>query len=200
MTRTIAVNLVFAWAMSMPAHADIYTWVDKNGEVNISNLAPPDDAKVVRVERTAPKDAAREAAQREAARQAEVRALNERVNELKAEVDRTRREAIPPPDAAPPMAYLPAPAYPPIVVNVVSANTQNASSSPGVCDGWSIDCGVATWPGYYGVTRGYAPVFVAPVRGHKGHRRFHPPAPQSGGALIPPLIPLPARNAPMRLG
>ncbi|MFO1306402.1 MAG: DUF4124 domain-containing protein [Burkholderiales bacterium] len=199
MTRTIAASLALAAAFSMPAHADIYTWVDRNGEVNISNLTPPDDAKVLRVERTAPKDAAREAAQREAARQAEVRALNERVSELKAEVDRTRREAIPPPDAAPPMAYQPAAAYPPIVINVVSANSQNATSSPGACDGWSIDCGVSTWPGYYGGYPSFIPTFVAPGRGHKGQRRPNPPQPAYGGALIPPLIPLPAR-APARLG
>ncbi|MFO1311720.1 MAG: DUF4124 domain-containing protein [Burkholderiales bacterium] len=200
MTRTIAATLALAWAIApLPAHADIYTWVDRNGEVHVSNLAPPDDVKVTRVERTAPKDAAREAAQREAARQAEVRALNERVNELKAEVDRTRREAIPPQDAAPPMAYLPAPAYPPIVVNVVSANTQNASPS-GACDAWSGDCGVSMWPGYYGGYTGFAPVYVAPVRGHKGHRRAGPVPPPGGGALIPPLIPMPARGAPARLG
>lgn len=200
MTRTIAGTLVLAWGIaSMPAHADIYTWVDKNGEVNISNLAPPEGVKVTRVERTDPKDAARESAQREAARQAEVRTLNERVSELKAEVDRTRRDAVPPPDAAPPMAYLPAPAYPPIVVNVVSTSAQNAGTS-GACDAWSVDCGAPMWPGYYGGYAGFGPTFVLPPRGHKGQRRASlPPAPYDR-ALIPPLIPLPARTSGARLG
>ena len=34
------------------AHADIYTWVDSSGGLNISNLTPPDDAKVLKVVHT----------------------------------------------------------------------------------------------------------------------------------------------------
>ena len=30
--------------VSVPAYADIYTWTDKSGTVNVSNLPPPEDA------------------------------------------------------------------------------------------------------------------------------------------------------------
>ena len=32
-----------------PAQADIYTWVDASGTINVSNLAPPDGVSVTRV-------------------------------------------------------------------------------------------------------------------------------------------------------
>jgi len=57
------------------AQADIYTWTDKNGVVNVSNLPPPEGVRPTRVTHEAPKDPAREAAAREAAHLAELRAL-----------------------------------------------------------------------------------------------------------------------------
>lgn len=187
----VAIGFVFAAAVP-PAHADIYTWVDKKGVVNVSNLPPPDDVKVTSVARAAPKDAAREAAQREAARQAEVRVLSERVEQLKAEVDQSRREAsMPPPYAPPPVAYMPPPAYPPIIINMASATSQPAA--PGGCDGYYGDCGFAAWPGYYGFGSfgNIVPTYVIPPRGGKAHRRWGPQGPPDRGQLIPPLIPTP---------
>ena len=65
------------------AHADIYTWVDASGSINVSNLAPPDGVRVVSVvHESAPAIAARAEAAREAARQAEGQALAERVRQL----------------------------------------------------------------------------------------------------------------------
>jgi hypothetical protein len=88
------------------ARADIYTWVDPSGTVNVSNLAPPEGVRVNKVIReSAPNTRARDDAARDAARQAEVQALAERVRQLQDEVDRARRQvpmqadyrAIPPP-------------------------------------------------------------------------------------------------------
>ena len=71
---------------TVPAHADIYTWVDGSGVVNISNLAPPENARVTNViHASAPKAAARDDAV-EGARNAEVQALTKRLRQLEAEV------------------------------------------------------------------------------------------------------------------
>src|SRR6478672_6987900 len=85
-----------------PASADIYTWTDAGGRVNISNLAPPEGARVTSVLHEAPKPARSQAV--ETAPQPDVRALAERVMQLESELDLARRQ--PPPTvvyaAAPP--------------------------------------------------------------------------------------------------
>src|SRR5215469_8960386 len=58
------------------AQADIYTWVDSSGALNVSNLTPPDDAKVLKVVHT--DDAA--------AQKAETQALADRVKQLENQV------------------------------------------------------------------------------------------------------------------
>src|SRR5215471_16772237 len=72
------------------AHADIYTWVDSSGALNVSNLTPPDDARVLKVVHT--DDAA--------ARKSETQALADRVKQLEDEVAMATRQ--PPPSYAPP--------------------------------------------------------------------------------------------------
>jgi len=115
-----AFTLVLAGTFGLrPAHADIYTWVDASGTVNVSNLAPPEGVRPTKVIREgAPNTKAREDAARDAARQAEVQALAERVQQLQDEVDRARRQvpvqadyrAIPPPA----IPYQVEPAPPPV--------------------------------------------------------------------------------------
>ena len=83
------------------AHADIYTWADASGSVNVSNLEPPQGARVISVTHTSPADAARENAARDAARRAETLALEERVRQLESEAE-ARRQAPPPVVYAPP--------------------------------------------------------------------------------------------------
>jgi hypothetical protein len=81
-------------------HADVFTWVDKSGRVNVSNLDPPADAHVTSVVHVnAPKvtPAAVDAA-REARHQAEVAALAEQVSQLQDEVKAAQR---PPPAPQP---------------------------------------------------------------------------------------------------
>ena len=64
-----------------PAQADVYTWVDASGGVNVSNLAPPAGVRVTNViAASTPKTTNDDA--REAARDAEVQALKERVRQL----------------------------------------------------------------------------------------------------------------------
>ena len=62
-----------------PARADIYRWVDASGVVNVSNLAPPEIARVSNVIHSS---AFREDDARNASRDAAVRALTKRVQQL----------------------------------------------------------------------------------------------------------------------
>ena len=69
-----------------PAHADIYTWVDASGGINLSNLAPPEGVRITNViVASAPKTTTRDDA-RDAARDAEVQVLTRRVRQLEDEV------------------------------------------------------------------------------------------------------------------
>ena len=172
------------------AHADIYTWTDKSGLVNVSNLPPPEGARISKVVKETPKDPAREAAARESARQAEVRALNERVQQLQDQVEQARRD-VPPPVAmiAPPMM----PAYDnfappaPYIVNVVQAPAPAYPAGGGCAYSWG-DCG-------FGLSGFYAPSVVV-VRGR--NPRHGGGSPQYGtGQIVPPLMPTPPQFRPM---
>ena len=146
----LAGTLVGAGALPL-AHADIYTWTDESGRVNVSNLAPPEGARVMSVMRentatVAAREAARETAL-EAMREAEVRALAERVRQLQSEVEIARRPAPPQVEYRP----IPTPVYIPFPIEV-AAPPQYVATSPmtnGGCSfGWP-DCGLGWYPGIY---------------------------------------------------
>lgn len=189
MTAARAYAVLAAAAMLAAASdvlADIYTWVDKDGIVNVSNLPPPDEAKILRTTRTAPRDPARDAA-----REAQVRALSARVAQLESEVDAARREAaapvLPPP---PPVVVVAPPAPTTSIVNVVMPAAQAPAYAP-YADGCDIsfgDCLGTGW-GYYGVP---GAVVVGGRPGGKPGRR-HGPYGQAPAQtqIVPPLIPLP---------
>lgn len=170
------------------AQADIYTWVDKSGIVNVSNLAPPEDAKVTKVVHEAPKDPAREAAQREALREAELRVLSDRLQQLEEQLEASRRASYMPPAYAPPpvMPYpdmAPPPA--PYIVNVVSQPAAPYAQPTGGCDYSWGDCGFGAWPGFYPAT-----IVVAKGRNHRRYGTVpYAPVQYGGGHLVPPLIP-----------
>jgi len=130
------------------AHADVYTWVDAAGAVNVSNLAPPDGVRVTSIiHASAPAVAAREAAARDAARQAEVQALEEHVRQLESDVQLASRQ--PPPQ----MEYRAMPA-PPVVQYIVMPPAAQYTASPapavnGGCDSAWMDCGLWQFPGWY---------------------------------------------------
>ena len=69
-----------------PAHADLYTWVDATGGVNVSNLAPPAGVRVTNVIPAGPPKTTTRDDAREAVRDAEVQALTKRVRQLEDEV------------------------------------------------------------------------------------------------------------------
>src|ERR1700682_3906438 len=128
-----------------PAHADIYTWVDASGSINVSNLAPPDGVRAASVmHESAPAIAARAEAAREAARQAEVQALAERVRQLE-DIELAKGQAPPPAEyrAIPP---------PPVIQYVVVPPPAQYAVNPAPpantgCDPAWIDCGLRGVPG-----------------------------------------------------
>lgn len=147
------------------ALADIYTWVDANGAVTVSNLPPPDDARVTRVTHESPAAAASAAAAREAARQAELQALAGRVRELEMASEMPRQPA--PVFVAPPIApvmYVPVPQ--PIIVTV-------PQPEPVAAAGPSCD---AAWFGCLGFASAFYPtgVFVVPSRPVRTRSPFRP--------------------------
>jgi hypothetical protein len=132
------------------AHADIYTWVDASGTMNVSNLAPPEGVRVAKVmHSSAPATATRADAARDAAHQGEVQALAERVRQLEDEVELARRQAPPQSEyrsipAPPVVQYFVMPPPPPqYAVNPAP------SVNPG-CDPAGFECGLWGIPGIYG--------------------------------------------------
>ena len=159
------------------AHADIYTWVDASGVVNVSNLAPPEGVRVTSIiHASVPKTKARDDT-----RQAEVQALAERVLALEDELEQAKRQAPPPveyraiPAPPLPMQYGVYPAPPPVQYAVSAAQPTSTA-----CDLTLMDCGVWWGPSLYPAT---VVVLRAPNfrRFHPGHggRRFTPPQPMS---------------------
>ena len=168
-----------------PARADIYTWVDASGTVNVSNVAPPEGTRVTNVIRaTAPKITARNDAAREAARRAEVQALAERVQQLENEVELARRQPPPQPEyragpVLPGLSYgvemAPPPA--PYAVNMAPPLSTGCGLPGMECGSW---WGPGIYPASVVVLR--APHFrrFHPVRGGH-HVAAHPPVRPSGG-------------------
>ena len=80
--RVVLIPLLATALGSPVACADIYRWVDASGMVNVSNLAPPEGAKVTSITTEPPPRAPSFDSPAEAARQREMMALAERAREL----------------------------------------------------------------------------------------------------------------------
>ena len=136
-----------------PAQADIYTWVDASGTINVSNLAPPDGVSVTHVVHAAAPAAPQVDP---AAHDAQVQALMQRVGELEDAVVSAQRQV------APPMPYPVIPQAPLVeyVVNVAPPVSYEAGApalSPTAgCDPSWTDCGQGWVPAFY---PGFYPIF-----------------------------------------
>ena len=167
-TRLVQASMLLALAGAAAvqlAHADIYTWVDASGTINVSNLAPPEGVDVTRVTHESPSAARDEAARAAAAHQAEVQALEERVGQLENEVEFARR-------TAPPVDYRAVPA-PPVIQYIVEPAPpvmpyalEPAPAPYAGCDPSWTDCGSWWMPGFYGASV----VVLRP----SSFRHFHP--------------------------
>jgi hypothetical protein len=175
------------------ATADVYTWVDAKGNVNVSNLKPPAGARVTNIAREDPEAAARADAARTAARDAEMRKLSDRVAELE-----RANDAPPPAYAAPP---LPPPQVTQLVVTVMPPEPPMSAPpdyAPYASCG-AFDC-LAPWGvGYYGV-----PVVAFGSNfGRNRHRMRPQPKTTQAQAVIPftgAVVPMsnPAARTPRR--
>ena len=165
------------------ARADIYTWTDVGGRVNISNLAPPEGARVTSVLHENPTRARSQAV--ETAPQPDVRALAERVMQLESELDLARRQ--PPPTAvyaaAPPQPQYPA--QPQYAYPDPQYSYPEAAPSYGYgCDPSWLGCGFGYSPWAYpaGIVVVRSPGFRRPAF-HGMHRPVYPQpvGPRPGG-------------------
>jgi hypothetical protein len=150
--------VVGAAAVLAPSYAaaEIYGWVDGSGAVTYSNLPPPKNAKVIDVIEEAPPPSPQSQAAAQAAHQAEMRALNDKVQQLEREIQQTRWQATPPPTpyptaAPPPPPYTEAPSY-------------------DTCDPEFLDCYLWSPQPVYS-TAWFVPSFG--FRGHRDHDGFH---------------------------
>ncbi|HTS20426.1 MAG TPA: DUF4124 domain-containing protein [Casimicrobiaceae bacterium] len=203
MLRRVSPVVLFATvALAAPlAHGEIYTWVDAAGVTNVSNLPPPDGAKLTKVQHALPPEIlAREDAARDAAQRAEAQALAARVQQLEEEA----RQA-PPPDYRPVMPppviqYIVQAPQPPMqqTVEVTPAYAGNGYGGYGYagygCDPSWFAC---WWPGFY-------PASVIVVDGshsnknrpiHHGQNMNGPRLPPPFG---PPLVPNAGPSQPQR--
>jgi len=161
--------------LSPVAHADIYTWTDAAGRVNISNITPPEGTRVTRVTRDiSPKPDA--TASRDNAQQQNVRALADRVRQLEQDLDIAKSAPAPEPVLTPPA--------PPVIaiwnyvappVSPVADTAFYAQPSYDACD---FNCASAWASSVYpaGVALAGAPALRRPHPFHPAPRR--PSVPQ----------------------
>jgi hypothetical protein len=152
------------------ARADIYTWTDAGGRVNISNLEPPEGVRVTSVLRETPKPVATQQLSVASTPQPDVQALAERVRQLEWEAELAKRQ--PPP---PTVIYVAAPPQQPVVQYPVQYPYVPEPAPAGYgygygygCDPSRIGCGFS-WPSF-----GY-PVGVVVLTTPRLHRSgaFH---------------------------
>jgi len=164
LARTLPAALAFTLGCSL-AHADIYTWIDKSGTINVSNLPPPDGVRVTKVMHESPKKVASSDSGGDPA-SPDVQALSDRVRQLEQEVDLARRQPPPPPPPYPVAPY-PAVQAPPPVVQYPSVQyqvvemppmQQYGGYGPSGGNGWNAGCDPSWWtadcvgwwaPGFY---------------------------------------------------
>lgn len=124
------------------AAAEIYGWVDASGSVTYSNLPPPKSARVIDTIEETPPPSPQALAAAEAAHQSEMRALNEKVQQLEREMQQARSPSYPvgaAPSYGPPPSYGSPPSYAP-----------TASYDAG-CDAAYYDCNLWDGPAYYSI-------------------------------------------------
>jgi len=154
-------------ALAAPlALADVYTWKDAGGRLNVSNVRPPEGVRIESVVHEDPPTVSPSAAAaRDHARDAEVQALNERVAQLQDDVERAKQQV-----SLPPVVYHPAPAAPPVQVTV---NVMPSAPAPvtAYAPPYPVYSGYP-YPGYPGLPYDYCdptifgcPVFGYPVGG-----------------------------------
>ena len=159
------------------ARADITTWRDSSGSIHMTNLPPPEGAKIVKVVPESPRNVVASippTAPADAIAAMEVRNLAERVRQLEYELDLARQA--PPPTVA--YAAIPAPppvqyAAPPVQYAVPMQYAGPAVVAPDAygCDPLRFGCGNWWWPAGYPAS--VVVVGTPAFRRHMPHRAHH---------------------------
>ena len=177
-----------------PAEADIYTWVDASGNLNLSNLAPPEGSRVTQVFREDPALRASAEAAHAATQREELRALSERVTQLERDLDAASHPAAPPvvyPPAAPAQVVYEQATPAPVPYPYAVAQTIVAPATPGYAD-CSSPWASCMSPGYFAYYPSSIVVVSAPAR-HRAHP-FRRPQRAASPAL--PHFPMPVGALP----
>lgn len=140
----LALTVAAALLIAQGAHADIYTYVDTKGRVTVSNVEPPDDARVTSVVRSRPSPP-RSDPPPEASGNATVTALTRRVAQLEDELEAARSQPALPP--APPVVYPVIATAPPVVTTqaIVYNVAPSAPAADYGCASWWAGCGLSWW-------------------------------------------------------
>jgi hypothetical protein len=160
----LALAVVFASAaVTELARADIYTWTDGAGKVNVSNLTPPDGTQVLSVVREIPRPPVPPPAPvADPSAQADVQFLAQRVRQLEYEVESSKRQA------PPMMNYAPMPPPPPVMQYAADPEPQ---VSYGCDQAWNGCNGLWGFGGYpVGIVVLNTPKFRRPFPAHGFHR------------------------------
>ena len=140
---------IAAFGLVATAHAEVYTWTDASGKINVSNLTPPDGVRVTNVVREQPRTAA-DVAREAAYQRQQMQALADRVRQLESELQAPRD----PPPAAPPIViapviqYVTAPFPEPYMPAYETPSTAGCDPYWFGCGGWG-----AFYPGSVAVLR-----------------------------------------------
>ncbi|HZQ60739.1 MAG TPA: DUF4124 domain-containing protein, partial [Casimicrobiaceae bacterium] len=162
---SVATLLLASALATGAAQGDIYTWVDDNGIVNVSNLRPPAGADVTRITVEKPQAiSARNDAAREAARQAELQALNDRVRELETANQAPQRVPVATTIVAPVYVPVPTPVMVPYAQDVVAQDVVPPAASLPACDPTFLGC-ITSATGFYAPS-----VIVLPTRPRRSSR------------------------------
>jgi hypothetical protein len=180
---------VFAWSL---AQADIYTWIDASGNLNVSNQPPPEGVRVTSVYREDPAARAHAEAARAASARDELRALNARVAELERALEKAREEPPRQPEPAP-LAYAPAPPPPAAYASAMAQTiiAQPAPSYPPYLAGYDCAWVGCFSPGAFGFYPSGVVVVNAPGTAHA-----HPPRRPEPVRNPQPRIPRPVGELP----
>ena len=185
-----ALTIAGALLLTSGAYADIFTYVDAKGRVNVSNIEPPEDARVTSIVRSKPSPPAPPEGTGDARGNPQVAALTRRIEQLEDEL--ARNEPSPPP--APPVVYPTVVVPPPVVTTQAIVYAVPPSPQP------AYDYGCASWWSGCGLWWGPPVVFVGstPVSGRSdrfNHRR-DPMMGNRGFTPRPPLFPSSLRATP----
>jgi hypothetical protein len=184
--RILAWGIAFVGIFALTtARADVYTWVDPSGNVNLSNRPPPEGVRVTNVYREDPVVHASAESARTAAQQEELNVLTDRVAQLERDLEAASRPPPAPVAYAPPTPP-PAPApYPPVIAQTIVVPATMPYG--GDCtDSWGCFS-----TGYFGFYPSGIVVVGVPASHH--HRPAHrgPPVPAPRSAHFAPVGALP---------